>query len=443
MPAMITQEMIDGTGPQKLIQLARAKAVRDKFTQQELQKAPPAPNEVVQPVPAPESAVPPPAQAPSTYDPLTSIRTPPQTQAKAAGAPQFTAASSTDTVAAPVSDQWTATGKTDSFGSFFNKRQGTDALTAFGAAMLKAPNFMVGLADGALAVNQVDRENRMPTPQEIARANIKAKMANGTIGAPTVKTVQPGYDENGNYVTQSVMSDNTSVFRDANNNILPNGVAGFRRAQDSGLAQRGKDTEKYLTASRDRADVAQQNMPTYDTLLATGSNANAGSGAIEGALRTMASIAGVDLGDASLSDQQVFTKASRQLELQLAQTQKGLGQFTEMERKIVQEAIPNLNTQTATIFRVATQMKLRDQLDVELYNDYMDLPPSKRGDFEDYAYEKRKEQRQTYKERYAELVAQELDLHPEYKGLSGTPSASPSSGGPTVLKYDANGDLIQ
>jgi hypothetical protein len=331
-----------------------------------------------------------------------------------------------DTAAMEVpEEEWSAKGKTDSFGAFFNKRQGTDALTAFGAAMLKAPNFHTGLADAALAVNQVDRENRMPSPEEIARANIKYKMANGqSLKGASVKQTYPGYDGNGNYVTQVVMSDGSSKYLGQDNQELVGGVNGFRRAQDSGEGQRGKDNEKYLTISRDRAEVAQGNMATYDTLLETGTTSNAGSGVFESGLRSLASIAGVDLGEGSLSDQQVFTKASRQLELQVAQSQKGLGQFTEMERTIVKEAIPNLNTQQETIFRVAVQMKLRDQLDVELYNDYMDQPPNQRGSFEEFAYAKRKEQKADYKRRYAEMVSQELDLHPQYKNLSGKATAA-------------------
>jgi hypothetical protein len=317
----------------------------------------------------------------------------------------------------PEENLWSATGKTDDFGSWFNKRNSSDALTAFGAAMLKAPTFMQGLGDAALAVNQVDRENRMPTTEEIARANIKARMANGR-GASPQKVIQTGYDNVGNPITQMTSADGgPPVWYDGQNREMPNGPTnGFVRSQDSGLSQRGKDGHKYLTASRDRAELGQKNMATYDTILETAPHANVGSGLFEQGARGLASLAGVDIGeDQNLEDTQVFNKYMRNLELQVAQTQKGLGQFTEMERKIVKESIPSIDTQAGTIFRVTVQMKLRDQLDIELYQDYMDMPESRRGNFEEYAYDKRKEQAANYEARYRDLVQQELNNHPDYQ----------------------------
>lgn len=54
--------------------------------------------------------------------------------------------------------------------SFMDNPGASDALVAFGAAMLKAPDFKTGLGDAALAVNQVARQYRMPTEQDYARA---------------------------------------------------------------------------------------------------------------------------------------------------------------------------------------------------------------------------------------------------------------------------------
>lgn len=330
----------------------------------------------------------------------------------------------------PEENLWSATGKTDDFGSWFNKRNSSDALTAFGAAMLKAPDFMTGLGDAALAVNQVDRDNRIPTPEEIARANIKARMASGK-GMGSSKVIQTGYDNNMNPVTQMTNPNGgPPIWYDSRNREMPDGpMNGFIRVQDSGAGQRGKDGEKLETIARDKSYAATDNMSTYNEILATAPNAGPSSGLLESSVRTMASLAGIDLGDADLSDMQVLNKNISNLELQKAQTQKGLGQFTEMERAIVRKSLPGIDTELETVLRVTTQMKLRDQLDIELYEEYMDMPDSvKPRDFEKYAYEKRREQRNEYKQRYEDLLQSETANNPAYEKYKATGSkkAEPS-----------------
>jgi hypothetical protein len=54
--------------------------------------------------------------------------------------------------------------------SFLDAPGASDALVAFGAAMLKAPNFNVGLGDAALAVNRVAQQNRPVSATEYERA---------------------------------------------------------------------------------------------------------------------------------------------------------------------------------------------------------------------------------------------------------------------------------
>lgn len=316
-------------------------------------------------------------------------------------------------------DKWSSTGKTDSFGAWFNKPQASDALTAFGAAMLKAPTFLQGLGDAALAVNAVDREYRMPTSEEIARANMKARIASGK-GAYTPKTIQTGYDDNGNPVTQIMKADGSLAWFDHTNQEMPQGPTnGFIRSQDSGASQRGKDNEKYRTVARDKADQAIQNLATYDEILATAPNSGTGSGMLEKMVRGLSSVAGMDLGDVDLTDKQVLDKNVSNLELQKAQTQKGLGQFTEMEREIVRKSLPAIDTNLETVLRVTVQMKLRDQLDIELYNDYMDIPDGERPtSFENWAYKKRQQQRRDYKQRYEQLLQEEIEANPAYKAYA-------------------------
>ena len=66
--------------------------------------------------------------------------------------------------------------------SFMDNPGASDAMVAFGAAMLKAPDFNQGLGDAALAVNQVAKQYRMPTEQDYARAKMlgmTARLARG------------------------------------------------------------------------------------------------------------------------------------------------------------------------------------------------------------------------------------------------------------------------
>jgi hypothetical protein len=364
-----------------------------------------------------DAALPPPMEAPGAppvpySEPPRDDRAPPGEAYAPYGSPQVPQEPT------PTNDtqdnQWSSTGKTDTFGAFFNKRQGTDALTAFGAAMLKAPDFMSGLGDAALAVNAVDRENRMPTPEEIAKANIKARMASGK-GAYAPKPIAQGYDSSRQYWT-ATYDNGAEVWKSETGATLDHAPPGFTPANQSGQLQRNKANEDYRTEARTKADQAQTNMATYDEILDTAGTAGVGSSLFDKTARGVASSMGIDLGDINLSDSQVFVKNMRNLELQKAQTQKGLGQFTEMERQIVRDALPSIDTNLATVLRVTVQMKLRDQLDVELYNDYMDMPESRRPSFEEYAYDKRREQKASYKERYAELLQQELSDHPEFRG---------------------------
>jgi len=62
--------------------------------------------------------------------------------------------------------------------SFLDNPGASDALVAFGAAMLKAPDFNTGLGDAALAVNRVARENRPIGEAEYARAKQLAMLEN-------------------------------------------------------------------------------------------------------------------------------------------------------------------------------------------------------------------------------------------------------------------------
>lgn len=272
---------------------------------------------------------------------------------------------------AGLEDDWTATGKTDTFGSWFNKRSSSDALTAFGAAMLKAPNFLEGLGDGALAVNKVEREYRMPTKQEIARANMKARIESGK-GTYAPKVISQGYDANNNFVTLWQKPDGSRVVLDAGGNEMPAGtqIEGFVRAQDSGEGKLGDLAAKTLQADLDAVKVAYDSKDDLDEMSRLANGANIGPGWPEQTARFLSTISGVNFGGTDLAQMQEFQKISKNGELLKAMEQRGLGQFTEMERKIVQEALVTINTDPTAAKSIIEVMQIRNDRQIEMMSDW-------------------------------------------------------------------------
>lgn len=108
--------------------------------------------------------------------------------------------------------------------SFMDNPGASDAMVAFGAAMLKAPTFSEGLGNAALAVNQVAQKYRMPTEADYARAKQLGMIRQIASG----KATTPG----------GVSVDRSNLYRDADGNTWfdatgPNGEAGLYN-QDTG-----------------------------------------------------------------------------------------------------------------------------------------------------------------------------------------------------------------
>jgi hypothetical protein len=113
--------------------------------------------------------------------------------------------------------------------SFMDNPGASDALVAFGAAMLKAPTFNQGLGDAALAVNQVAQKYRMPTEADYARAKQLGMIRQIASG----KATTPG----------GIAVDRSNLYRDADGNTWfdatgPNGEAGLYN-QDTGQFSTG------------------------------------------------------------------------------------------------------------------------------------------------------------------------------------------------------------
>ena len=351
----------------------------------------------------------------------------------------------TDTTDAPTA-KFDPTRNTDTFGSWFNKPQSSDALTAFGAAMLKAPTFMQGLGDAALAVNQVDRNNRMPTPQEIARANITDYNADGTggdgsnsgssggLGGRTGARVLPGgIDEDGSYWTGSLTSAGPVYTQSGTGTARSSPPPGFVPMAQTGMAAHAAIVEKDYGQAKQAATLADLSEHNYQNILAVAPNANVGSSVISGMLRGLAQATGVDVGsDNGLSEQQILLKNVSQLQLNIAQQNKGLGVVTDTGRQIIDDSLPKLNSSLRTVFSVTTQYRLLDQMKVELVNGFQNQDPNNKMGWEKYSTAMRYKQRQDYPARLKEMVAQEIRDNPAYKaytslgkGTSTTPNSNP------------------
>lgn len=111
-----------------------------------------------------------------------------------------------DPTAAPAEDPRTSVKNS----SFFDKPGATDALVAFGASMLKGDNFNDGLADAAIAVNQVEQRHRMPSEGEVARARMgsgyRARSEIEKASERAIIAEQMGLDPNSDEYQQFVLT---------------------------------------------------------------------------------------------------------------------------------------------------------------------------------------------------------------------------------------------
>lgn len=113
--------------------------------------------------------------------------------------------------------------------SFLDNPGASDAMVAFGAAMLKAPTFSEGLGNAALAVNDVAQKYRMPSEADYARAKQLGMLRQISSGRSTT----PG----------GISVDRSNLYRDAEGQTWfdatgPNGEAGLYN-QDTGQFSTG------------------------------------------------------------------------------------------------------------------------------------------------------------------------------------------------------------
>jgi hypothetical protein len=266
-------------------------------------------------------------------------------------------------------------------GSFWNNPAASDSLIAFGAAMLRAPNFNTGLANGAEAVTKALDPYKMPTQAEIARATLAARLKRYASGADTAShskgfsNALTAISPNGEMFFGSLNKD-TGQPEWYNNKMqrvteLP---AGTVPRQDSGY---GKQQDLAAKANDTAVDIAMDapgTLSSINTLQHSYLNAGGGAGAIAAAKRYVGTMMGWSNGFfGDLGDRQTIDAILRKQELDDAKSQRGLGQLTEGERPILRESYANLAQDPDAFWRITEVRKAHAERALAVANSWDDL----------------------------------------------------------------------
>lgn len=280
----------------------------------------------------------------------------------------------------------------DGLFSFLNKPGASDSLVAFGSAMLRGNTFGEGLANAADAVTQVAQQYRMPTPREIAIAQMKGKLAQTAQGGGSLQKGDIWYAPDGRAYREMFDPASGSRFMDVQTgetvNMLPQGAT---QRVDSGVGERQRDEQKMLTGVRDSADKAFSNLQLYDDLESLIPTSGTGPDVVSRAKRGFVQATGIDIEGVDLSDMQVVNSLVRQLELQMAESQRGLGQLTEAERDIIRQSLVTLDSNPQAIRQIIGTLRGRAEKAQRLYEEWLDMPSDVKnadynGSFETFAY---------------------------------------------------------
>lgn len=259
-------------------------------------------------------------------------------------------------VAAGINAEPTATGPKSY--SFMDNPGASDAMVAFGAAMLKAPNFNQGLGDAALAVNQVAKSYRMPTEQDYARAK--------QLGM--VQRIARGYDEFGNsssgpdygskemgYAPDPATGEMVPVpaFLDKNGGVkyqMPDGTItevaprGWQRATDTSVGAdnkyNAKNDAEAASLAYTEAQAAYSFLGQISELRSVAPTAGIGLDKGTQIARRLTELTGMSFDNIDTSSISTMEAGVRQMALDWSFKMKGQGQVTESERDMIAKMMP-------------------------------------------------------------------------------------------------------
>lgn len=287
--------------------------------------------------------------------------------------------------------------------SFLDNPGASDALVAFGAAMLKAPDFRQGLGDAALAVNQVAQSYRMPTEQDYAKAKQLGMIARIKSGK--------GVNSAGMSISRDIL------YRDADGNTWfdatgPNGEPGLYNQDTGQFTTEGVpgltrdvydfgSNQKRRAASKDADNLAglvqqlpavAQNVVQFDNLgrLAADPSTGINSDFISRAGRQLEiMLPGSTFSNLDPNNITEFNNQLQQAALAYAQGAfKGQGQVTENERLMIQRAVGEPGTLTresaVKLFQIMRDAEMRKLQMIQNWKQDSSLRDQYGGDFSAY-----------------------------------------------------------
>jgi hypothetical protein len=241
------------------------------------------------------------------------------------------------------------TGKQTDKYSFFDSPGASDSLIAFGASMLKAPDFLTGLADGAMAVNQVAQKYRpysqveMEKVKQLAQAKLisdpeyyqqatpeytSAKAFEGTDPNTGERVLLQGFlDKAGGYIYQ--MPDGSMTNSPPVVDLVPS-TDSFSTAMTRADAQVERQA---ITDAYTSAQSAASNIRTYDNLLSILPEAGVGTALDDRAWALYSKLTGVKTTGNDPKNIALFESQMSQIALNTSRSLlQGQGQVTESER---------------------------------------------------------------------------------------------------------------
>ena len=304
----------------------------------------------------------------------------------------------------------------DGLFSFMNNPGASDALVAFGSAMLRGNTFNEGLANAAEAVNKVSQKYRPLSEVEINNLRQRAQIAGmmrqianpQDASGPSYKTSQVGYAPGVGYIpTRFNEQSGLTEYQLPDGTITTQMPEGFQQRTDAGVGEENTyDAQAYRDDWKNLQPL-MKNINQFDAMISLAPKVNAGGDALSTVKRSVNTFLGTDFG-ANLSDVEYFEKLNNDAQLEIAQGQKGLGQFTEMERAIVARSIPNISTREATIVQVGARLKVQAQMKAELIQDWAAMPEAEKrnyGGYRGYVAAKLREYQSDYQRRYEEEIS--------------------------------------
>jgi hypothetical protein len=249
--------------------------------------------------------------------------------------------------------------------------------------MLRAPTFGEGLANAADAVTQVAQQYRPMSGVEIdnlrQRAEI-AQMVRKTANPPEPATDVvnenrpvygniPGGTREMFYPTTK--ADGSFGFTRASTGEFVSSIENALRPEDDVAKYNSKNVAAAREAALTEAIEANNNAQKFANMADTFDEAGGGAGYLDALKRSSAEALGMDIMGVNVSKKQEVDKFLRTLELNQAQTQRGLGQLTEAERSIIRESLPSIKDDPRAFKRIMYTMSAQSERAAMLYDQWI------------------------------------------------------------------------